>query len=1585
MTCYTRIFFVLILILLTCSGLNAQVQAGTPRFASFGGGPESINLANLNAHFNIPILNKAGRGLPFNFYLTYDTAIWYPAGTWMPVSNYGWSGSEVNVGFVGYSLTINRVPTPCGKQQGATVTYIYYWSYSDGFGTQHKFPNPSETIYEACGNIVYESGGGTAEDGSGYTLSATGSTFNSLYSTDGNQIFPIGYAAGGMGSVQDRNGNEITDNGSGSLYDTLSSTTAVLTISGSGTASSPVLYKYTAPSGATATYTINYTNYTVATNFGVSGIGEYKSTAAVPLVSSIVLPDGSKYTFEYEATPGSCTPYSGTTCTTARPISIALPPGGTITYAYSGGNYGILPDGSTATLTRTTPDGTWKYAQVKGSGAASTTTITDPQSNVTTMQFQGIYPTQSVVKNSSGTTLLTTSTCYNAASSPCTGTAVTPPITQANISNQLGGANNLTDLHVQQYDGYGNLKEQDDYDYGSGSYGSLLGKTTITYASLGNIRAFRQTVTRTSGTTVSQTNYNYDQTPVQGTSGTPQHTSVSGSRGNLTSVNFYTSGSNYLTQTMTYFDTGNMQTLVDVNGTQATYTYTYGACGNSFLTNVAEPLSMSRTSAWDSNCTGGVITALKDENQQTTSATYSDSYYWRPAAVTDPTGATVGYNYQPNPTNCCPWEVTSSLTFNNGNSTVQESQYKDGLGRTYTDQHLQSPNASLMDTVSYTFDSNGRLNSVSMPCAVSWTATCSTPKTTTTYDALNRVVQSTGGGGGTASYTYSNNDVLVKITPAPSGENAKQRQLEYDSLGRLTSVCEITSASGSGTCGQNTPQNGYWTKYTYDAAGRLTGVTQNAQSSSTQTRSYAYDLSGRLTSETNPENGTTAYTYDTDSTCGTSSGDLVKRVDAMGNVTCISYDALHRSTAITYPSGSYASITPAKHFVYDSSTVDGTSMLNAKARLAEAYTCTGSCTSKITDLGFSYTARGEISDEYQTSPNSAGWYHANFTYWPNGALEQVSGLPTLPTFTYGLDGEGRINTMSASTGQNPLTGTTYNTSSQPTGVTFGSGDSDAFTYDSNTGRMTQYQFNIGSQSFVGKLTWNANSTLASQQIIDPFNSADNQTCNSAHDDMIRIASVNCGSVWSQTFTYDAFGNISKSGSATFAASYNPATNRISSVGGFTPTYDANGNTLAGTTHTYTWDADGNHASVDGIGLTFDALGRSIEVSYPSEIFYLPDGSQVLFKGQVARGGVFRLPGGAQVNYDSANGGLQFYAHADHLGSLRLISTPGRAFSSSLAYAPFGEEYAQSNSNAGGNAAFTGWGSGFAFDEFDFPARQYSNQGRWVSPDPAGLAAANPTNPQSWNRYAYVRNNPLASIDPLGLHDPSCDPNDPTCPCDPYTGICGPCPFGGNYCPVPGPGGGGGGEGGGGGGRPGGPVAIPEPPINVGVPDDPGMGPGPIWTEQIPIGTGPVNPYLIIQNFIGLSAHGGWTGTPCPPLLVGVWYQGVGCGYPLIGVGGGAGAVQYQQYQGIRALQTMGGTLKKPVVEYLCGPSPIQNIVNYTAEGASKGAIYGFRAGGWEGALGGGISGGAGGELLGMLASAACSFAGAYPANVDLTW
>jgi RHS repeat-associated protein len=50
------------------------------------------------------------------------------------------------------------------------------------------------------------------------------------------------------------------------------------------------------------------------------------------------------------------------------------------------------------------------------------------------------------------------------------------------------------------------------------------------------------------------------------------------------------------------------------------------------------------------------------------------------------------------------------------------------------------------------------------------------------------------------------------------------------------------------------------------------------------------------------------------------------------------------------------------------------------------------------------------------------------------------------------------------------------------------------------------------------------------------------------------------------------------------------------------------------------------------------------------------------------------------------------------------------------------------------------------DNFDFRYNS-SSLGRFMSPDPLGGYISNP---QSLNRYTYVRNNPLNLVDPFGL-------------------------------------------------------------------------------------------------------------------------------------------------------------------------------------------------------------------------------------------
>jgi RHS repeat-associated protein len=125
-----------------------------------------------------------------------------------------------------------------------------------------------------------------------------------------------------------------------------------------------------------------------------------------------------------------------------------------------------------------------------------------------------------------------------------------------------------------------------------------------------------------------------------------------------------------------------------------------------------------------------------------------------------------------------------------------------------------------------------------------------------------------------------------------------------------------------------------------------------------------------------------------------------------------------------------------------------------------------------------------------------------------------------------------------------------------------------------------------------------------------------------------------------------------------------------------------------------------------------------------------------------------LPGGAKAIYNST--GLAYFRHGDWLGSSRLTSTVSRTMYSSTAYAPFGE--VQLNQTSGtADASFTGQDQETLSSLYDFPARRQSpSQGRWISPDPAGMGAVSLASPQSWNRYAYVNNSPLAMIDALGL-------------------------------------------------------------------------------------------------------------------------------------------------------------------------------------------------------------------------------------------
>ena len=105
-----------------------------------------------------------------------------------------------------------------------------------------------------------------------------------------------------------------------------------------------------------------------------------------------------------------------------------------------------------------------------------------------------------------------------------------------------------------------------------------------------------------------------------------------------------------------------------------------------------------------------------------------------------------------------------------------------------------------------------------------------------------------------------------------------------------------------------------------------------------------------------------------------------------------------------------------------------------------------------------------------------------------------------------------------------------------------------------------------------------------------------------------------------------------------------------------------------------------------------------------------------------------------------------YRHPNWQGSQVVNSTTTRTVAADNAFTPFGERYAING--------ITGYFAGMLMqypymqDGYQADERLYHDgQGRWVSPDPAGLGAVDLTNPQSLNRYVYVMNDPLDNVDP----------------------------------------------------------------------------------------------------------------------------------------------------------------------------------------------------------------------------------------------
>ena len=390
-------------------------------------------------------------------------------------------------------------------------------------------------------------------------------------------------------------------------------------------------------------------------------------------------------------------------------------------------------------------------------------------------------------------------------------------------------------------------------------------------------------------------------------------------------------------------------------------------------------------------------------------------------------------------------------------------------------------------------------------------------------------------------------------------------------------------------------------------------------------------------------------------------------------------------------------------------------------------------------------------------------YSFSYVYNLDGTLQSVT-YPSTRKLAYQYDAAGRLTAIGENTvgatdyasaigykphgGINSLTlgnglheSWAYNQRLQPTAIKLGttSGGSDKLKLD----------FNYG--------TTNNNGNVRSQTITRPSLTALTQTYTYDGANRLKTAAESgAGAAWSRTYGYDVYGNRAVTANSglptsplmpTATTNFSTSTNRLTLTGA---RYDNAGNLTATSL---------------GDTLKYDAENRLKSYTYrnaTTNYKYGPEGRRVQkATPALTETYVYDAFGKLAAEYSTAapsNGGT-FYRTPDHLGSTRLVTKQDKSDADCYDYAPFGEEIPNTLGNRSSNACFAASFDGrhrFTGKERDdesdldyFLARYYSGPlGRFLNPDQP-FADQYPENPQSWNLYGYVRNNPLTFVDPDG--------------------------------------------------------------------------------------------------------------------------------------------------------------------------------------------------------------------------------------------
>jgi len=184
-----------------------------------------------------------------------------------------------------------------------------------------------------------------------------------------------------------------------------------------------------------------------------------------------------------------------------------------------------------------------------------------------------------------------------------------------------------------------------------------------------------------------------------------------------------------------------------------------------------------------------------------------------------------------------------------------------------------------------------------------------------------------------------------------------------------------------------------------------------------------------------------------------------------------------------------------------------------------------------------------------------------------------------------------------------------------------------------------------------------------------------------------------------------------------------------------------------------YDAENHLKTAAGVTYTYDGDGKRVQKS-SGKLYWYGIGSDPLDETDLAGNtnnasfNEYIFFGGKRIARRDSTNAVNYY-FADHLGTARIVANFSGTVLDDSDFYPFGGERVYLNSSPQ-NYKFTGKERDSESGLDNFGARyDSSSMGRFMSVDPS-RESINPANPQSWNRYTYALNNPLAYVDRNGL-------------------------------------------------------------------------------------------------------------------------------------------------------------------------------------------------------------------------------------------